>query len=277
MPDIFRQLNADNGVLYTWYEAMHTRIDLILCDRSENHCQETAHQIKQEIARLEKIADRFNPDSELYLLNRTACLHPVVVSEELFHILSDCFDLYERTCQCFDITVQSTIQQEDRVGCVIMDQDQQTVYFSKQGITLDLCGYIKGYTLDKIRTILKEQSIQDALISLGTSSVLAIGNHPAGKGWMVNEVLLTDEVLTTSGNNRTDRQHIRNPRNGEFITGQKEISVITPTGAEGEALSTALFAATPAEQSCILANFSKKYVTTCNLCTNNHDKHTLPL
>ncbi len=58
----------------------------------------------------------------------------------------------------------------------------------------------KGYALETIKSILNECVIENALINMGNSSVLALGNHPVGTGWKVNNILLHNECLTTSGN-----------------------------------------------------------------------------
>lgn len=271
MENLFRLLNDDKGVFYGWYEAMHTRVDVILCNQTESKCIAVVQRIKQEIDQLERIANRFNKESELSFLNHTAGIRPVMVSNELYTILSDCIKLHRQTCGCFDIAIQSTAGIEDRMGHIVMNDTHQTVMFSVQGVTLDLCGYIKGYALDIIREVLTAEQIPDALVSLGSSSVLAMGDHPAGEGWKVDldfpltdaqlspGILLKNQVLTTSGNNRIDRKHIRHPQTGQWITGVQGVSVVTPTGAEGEALSIALLVATPVERAKILATFPYPY------------------
>ena len=77
---------------------------------------------------------------------------------------------------------------------------------------------------------------------MGNSSVLALGNHPVGSGWKVNNILLHDECLTTSGNDSPERRHIVSPRNGKLVEGVQQIAVVTSNGAIGEILSTALSA-----------------------------------
>ena len=246
MQNIFKQLHGEKGVLYSWYEAMHTRIDLIICNKTKEESILITQLIEKEIQRIEKVSNRFDETSELFKLNQTAHIKPVSVSDELYSILSDCCDLHVQTCQCFDITIQSVPQLTNRMGKLIMDDIQKTVYFTRKGISLDLCGYIKGYALDCIRKILETNHISDALINLGNSSILAIGNQPLGQGWKIElgspnfnatidkSIILKNEILTTSGNKRAKRK-------------------------EGEALSTALFVATEQERLKILANFSFPY------------------
>ena len=157
------------------------------------------------------------------------------------------------------------------MGKLIMDDIQKTVYFTRKGISLDLCGYIKGYALDCIRKILETNHISDALINLGNSSILAIGNQPLGQGWKIElgspnfnatidkSIILKNEILTTSRNKRAKQKHIKHPITNQWITGIREVSVVTSTGKEGEALSTALFVATEQERLKILVNFSFPY------------------
>jgi thiamine biosynthesis lipoprotein ApbE len=48
-----------------------------------------------------------------------------------------------------------------------------------------LNGFAKGYALRAVAHILQENSVHNALISMGNSSVLATGKHPNGTGWSV--------------------------------------------------------------------------------------------
>ena len=68
----------------------------------------------------------------------------------------------------------------------IYTPEAQSVFFQQAGTTINLSGFLKGYALDKIREILKVHIIANALINMGNSSVLALGNHPVGTGWKVS-------------------------------------------------------------------------------------------
>jgi thiamine biosynthesis lipoprotein len=80
-------------------------------------------------------------------------------------------------------------------------------------------------------------------------SILAIGNHPHGKGWKIsspethltNDVLLFNECLTTSGNRNHPKWPIVNPKTGECQTKRESVSVVTDDPAVGEVLSTTLY------------------------------------
>ena len=265
--------DEEKGMLYAWFMAMHTRIDIILCHKPEEELKDVARRIKFELTELEKLANYYDTESELYKLNQHASDHPVTVSKELYGMINTALQYRASTLGCFNISVQSLNYHSDTWRNIKLLPDFTSIYFQEPGIRIDLSGFLKGYALDKIKGILAENEITDALISLGNSSVLAIGNHPHGEGWKVGfnhslaatdrkEVLLRNECLTTSGNDSKERKHIISPIKGKPVEGMKHIAVVTTGGAEGEVLSTALFVATPEERNKILESFDVKTVYT---------------
>jgi thiamine biosynthesis lipoprotein len=233
---------------------MHTRIDLLLHGKPEAELQSLVVRISETLQELEKIANYFDPASELSRVNDEAHQHPVTVGDDLFRILSLCKTFNRRTEGCFDITIQSDPYHEKTAESFHLDETHSSVFFDYPGIRLDLSGFLKGYALDKVKMVLDNQALPDALINFGNSSVMALGNHPNGKGWKVSvaasgeEFLLHDECLTTSGNDSDERKHIISPQTGKYVKGRKCVSVVTSDGAWGEALSIALFVATPEQQ-----------------------------
>ena len=109
---------------------------------------------------------------------------------------------------------------------------------------------------------------------MGNSSVLALGNHPAGTGWKVSfgdqasttknyktqSILLNNECLTTSGNNSDDRKHIISPSSGKPLEGVRQVTVVTDDGTTGEILSTSLFVANQKQRELITSEFLPKRV-----------------
>lgn len=167
----------------------------------------------------------------------------VVLSEELYSMIDLCLEYNGKTLGCFDITVHSENYNQNTIQSVHLSAEDHSIYFSRPGVAVNLSGFLKGYALETIKSILNECVIENALINMGNSSVLALGNHPVGTGWKVNNILLHNECLTTSGNDSPERRHIISPRNGKLVEGARQISVVTTNGAIGEILSTALFAA----------------------------------
>lgn len=244
---------------------MHTRIDLMLCNRPENESKEIIQLIYSEINHLETLGNYFDPQSELFFVNRNASKESVQISPELFSVINQCVDYNKSTEGCFDITVESEKHDKSFISSLKMYPEKSQIYFEKETLKINLSGFLKGYALDKTRIILQNNGITDALINIGNSSVMALGNHPYGEGWKIDNslrdfeaqggIVLRDNCLTTSGNNTDTKKHIISPDTGKHIEGQRTISVVTEKGTEGEVLSTALFVASPEQQRKIQENF----------------------
>lgn len=214
------------GILYAWFSAMHTRVDIALVSvLDEAVLVGVAERIRDRIAEIERIGNCFDPQSELSRLNRGEIFREEV-DEELAHILSLCNEWKTKTGGLFDVAFSGTI---------------------------NLSGFLKGYALDEVRPILEESGVVNALINLGNSSILALGNQPGyTDGWHINALnsslpleglgeALFNQCLTTSGNDTADRRHIVNPITGQLIEGFRQVSVITDSGAEGEVMATVKF------------------------------------
>ena len=245
----------NHGLLYSWFAAMHTRVDVLLHGKPEAELQALIHQIAKKLHQLEKTANYFDSTSELSNINRCAHLQPQQISCDLFRMISLCIEYTGKTEGCFDTTIHSENHSSETVQSILLDEERSTVYFNRQGICLDLSGFLKGYALDEVRNIIFAHSLENALINLGNSSVMALGNHPHSEGWKVKtalqafgsankEFILRNECLTTSGNDTPHRRHIICPDTGKYMEGLKAVSVVTSNATEGEVLSLAFFVAT---------------------------------
>lgn len=184
---VYRSSHEGDGLFYAWFLSMHTRVDIILCSRkSEEELLLTVNHIYDVLCQLEKTANYYDPTSELAYVNRTAATSPVVLSEELYAMIDLCLEYNIKTLGCFDITVLSNNYDRNTIHSVQLSAEERSVFFRQSGVTLNLSGFLKGYALEKIKSILKESMIENALINMGNSSVLALGNHPMGKGWKIN-------------------------------------------------------------------------------------------
>ena len=262
---IFKNIAPGEGLLYAWFGAMHTRVDIAICGEKENDMLAVIGKIYDSVSRLEKIANYYDPDSKLSKLNDVPAGVRTEVCEELLSMLYLSMHYNELTSGRFDVCVRSLDYSADMTDNVEIDLEKGTILKRVYGIRFDLSGFLKGYALDQLRTILNNYACRDVLLSIGNSSVLALGNHPYGKGWRVSytensdsnlEIDLHDQCLTTSGNDSSERRHIIDPVRRTMIEGKECVSVVTSGGAEGEALSTAMFVERdPIERERILNNF----------------------
>jgi thiamine biosynthesis lipoprotein len=100
---------------------------------------------------------------------------------------------------------------------------------------------------------LKKNNLHSALVSLGSSSMTAVGAPPKADGWKLAikdprdgksalaEVVLRDgESLGTSGtyeHRKGKRSHLVDPRTGQAITATASVTVISRSGEDSDALT----------------------------------------
>lgn len=144
---------------------------------------------------------------------------------------------------------------------VELDESAGTIHFTKPGVELNLGSIGKGYALDRAAELLAAAEIADFLWHGGQSSVLARGTSAGNaRGWSVGirdpvrsdrrlaEIDLCDRALSTSGSGVQFFRHggkryghILDPRTGWPAEGMFSATVVAPTAAEADALSTAFY------------------------------------
>lgn len=144
-----------------------------------------------------------------------------------------------------------------------LDATTSSVRFLKRGVQINLGSIGKGYALDRCAELLAAEGINDFLLHGGNSSVLGRGAHGSlahDQGWSVGvrdplhpgrrlgQLRLKDRALATSGSgtqffHHDGRRygHILDPRSGWPAEGVLSVSVLAPTAAEADALSTAFY------------------------------------
>lgn len=138
-----------------------------------------------------------------------------------------------------------------------------TVRFTRPGMMLDPGGIGKGFALDVAAQTIRDAGIVSALLHGGTSSVCAIGSPPDAEAWKVAVerpapdaekpggilavVPLRDQSLSVSavwgkGFEAGGRfyGHVIDPRRGEPVDVALLAAVVTASGTDAEAFSTAL-------------------------------------
>ena len=248
--------------------------------------EETAQQWMQlsfdEIDRIEDLLSNYRPSSELSRISREAGMHPVTTDPETFAFLQKAFEWSRRSNGSFDITVgplmrawgfffhQGRIPERAELTAlkkktgwsnVHLEASTRTVSFTNgTSMELDPGGIGKGYAVDRIVTLLREQHVTAALISAGTSTIYALGAPPTSKGWLVNipdpahdgailsTITLSDSSLSTSA--CTEKFfvkdghrycHILNPHTMRPVENMLQTAIVSPSATDSDALSTATF------------------------------------
>jgi thiamine biosynthesis lipoprotein len=214
-------------------DAMGATFSIVLYGSDETSMNQAIDAAFEEVQRLDELLSNYKPTSEWSRINREAAAHPVAVSPELFHLLSDCLEYSRASEGTFDLTVGPLMRawgffSGDRqvpspellretlelVGYqhVQLNSRGRTVRFDRRGVEIDPGGVGKGYAVDRMVEILRARGFRDALVAASGSSIFALGN-PAEepRGWPISiadpwdhrrnaaQVFLKNESLSTSG------------------------------------------------------------------------------
>ena len=145
---------------------------------------------------------------------------------------------------------------------VSLDAERRAVRLLRPGVKINLGSIGKGYALDRMADRLAaSHGVRHVLIHGGSSSVVARGDaHGDGRGWAVRirhpvdtsahlaEVRLRNQALGTSAATFQHLEHqgrrlghILDPRTGWPASGVSSASVVAPSAALADALSTAFY------------------------------------
>ena len=241
IPRIVRQLPDGATAMYAWFQAMHTRVDILLRHTGPAACdlmQRAIDEMREVIASLEQAGNCFSPGSELFRLNHLNVGERMELSPALFDILSECIRYQRLTEGLFDVSVDPACHRGGMLPYLDL-RDDHTASRLIADITLNLSGFLKGYALDRMREVVKQHGIHDALLNMGNSSIMSLGDVPFH---------LKNGCLTTSGNTTGHPSHIINPRSGQYVQGERSVTVMTDNGTDGEVASTVMFICQPEEK-----------------------------
>ena len=165
------------------------------------------------------------------------------------------------------------------INHVVIDEDACTVTLTDPAMTLDVGAVAKGYAVEMVARTLEEKGISGYVLNVG-GNVRTVGGKPDGSGWTVGienpqedgedylaYLSLAGQSLVTSGSyqryyvvNGKSYHHIIHPDTLMPAEGYLSVSVVTPSSADGDALSTALFCMTVEEGMALVATLPETEV-----------------
>ena len=230
-----------------------------------------------EVSKVEGAASLWRPGTELAEAHaRAAAGESVVLSETLGDLVREALRAAELTGGTYSPAVGALVASYDLrgKGCwpsdaqrlravslarpegVRYDPPTRTLHLDA-GVTLDLDGIAKGFALDRAAAALRARSVTDALLNFG-GQLLVIGppngaparealvGSPFEPGASVLSIRIRDASLSTSANTERVRLvagreagHLLDPRTGDLVRLPGSVTVLAPTGAMADALSTA--------------------------------------
>ena len=243
---------------------------------------DAASEVLERVHDLEAVMSVYRSESPMSRANTAAAQHDVVLEETLFEVVSLACRIAEETGGAFDPTTGPLVelwrearesgqvpddQQVQRVRGlggledVAIDARARSIRYRRPGVELNLGGIGKGFALDRIGAELLGAGVEQFLLHGGHSSLLARGGHAEHAGWPVGirnplfparrlaTLLLCQQAMSTSGSGIESYRiggrrfsDILDPRTGWPAEGMLSVTVLAPTAAEADALSTAFFA-----------------------------------
>ena len=253
----------------------HAEIELVGVGEAE--ARPVLAAVEAEIARLEGIFSLYRQDSALARLNRNGALADP--PPELLEVLALSRAVHRQTGGLFDPTVQPLFafyaewftkprrahllpdMRElapvlARVGMDKVTFDDTRITFARPGMALTLNGIAQGYITDRIAVLLKSHGYGNMLLDIG--EIQAVGKGLNGAGWEVGirkgvsgpelaeRLILTDKAVATSMmlgttfDQHGQAGHILHPRKGLDRNYNSRASVVHPSAAFADAMSTAV-------------------------------------
>lgn len=254
------------------FRAMGTSMEMLLDAADGREARAALGAARAEVDRLERLLSRFRPDSELSRLNRARRMR---IGPDLARVLRAALELRRRTGGRFDPTVGRAVTASgyDRsferlapdpapagdprpAGGVVVLDDRWGWVALGPGVDLDLGAIAKGDAADRACAVLAAAG--PCLVNAGGDLVVS-GPRADGEPWPVGlevpegdlAVQLGSGALATSGTDRRRWQragrtlhHAVEPRLGRTATTDLvRATAVAPTGAEADAIATALLVA----------------------------------
>jgi len=234
-------------------------------------------EIDTRLKQINKIFSTWDVFSELSLLNRKPVNQWIVVSDELFFILSESQNLYQQTDGYFDPGIGRLIDLWG-FGAVKVDQKPSRAQVSEilqhssiqhlrfklgmvkkiRDIHINLSAIVKGYAVDEIAKLLSAKNSRHYLVEIG-GEVVARGQN-GDKDWTLGieqpaggepiSLKLKNQAIATSGNYRNyfvwenkQYMHILEPDSGlPAKSDLASVSVLHDKAMMADAYATAMMA-----------------------------------
>ncbi len=274
------RVRADSGVHLVM--GTFARVVAITDDvATGNQCVESA---LDEIHNVDNLMSDYKEDSEITRINRNAFARPVKVGLATFEVIERSVEFSRLTDGAFDVTVgpfvklfrtardtgqaptpEQIADAKAKVGYekLVLNDEEKTIRFTVEGMSLDLGGIAKGYAVDKAIEAVQKLGALGAMVDLG-GNVRCFGTPPQGKKtWTIGlqdpntdnaaasglllKLHLSHESVATSGDYQQfaiidgkKQSHIIDRRTGKGAEGLSSVTIIAPNATDADALSTAV-------------------------------------
>jgi thiamine biosynthesis lipoprotein len=249
------------------------------------------NDIFNKIREIENFMSVNIPASDVSRINAAAGIEPVSVHEEVFTVIERAIYFAEISNGAFDLTVgpltalwginigTPKVPSQEEIDSVLplinfrdieLDANIKSVFLKRSGMALDLGGIAKGFAADEAAAIIKNSSVDRAIIDLG-GNILVLGENKEKRPWRVgiqnplerrgeylgvlqltpagNKGTIFGQTIVTSGiyerafeADGKSYHHIFSPLSGCPVENEfYSVTIIAHNSMDADALSTAVF------------------------------------
>jgi FAD:protein FMN transferase len=258
------------------FKALGTEIGIwIVCDEEKDSSKELK-KLEEYYLEKEKILSRFNPDSELSVLNKNPGKFQKA-SEDILYLSQKSLEYFELSRGFFDpriLEILEKIGYKNDFYSSDFNKEKSESNLAKEysnlkedlkikenevffGRKMDFSGIAKGYITDKASEILRNKGYENFLLDSG-GDMFASGKNEEGMDWEIAlegfpedkfSLKIPNEGIATSGiarrkweNNGKKFHHLINPKNPEnFSFELKSATVIESNTEKADAFAKTLF------------------------------------
>jgi thiamine biosynthesis lipoprotein len=260
------------------HQAMATTFEIVVQYEDKSYARGAAKAAFDELDRIEGELSRYIETSDVARLNNLPAARPLLLGLDTFECLKISAEIHVATAGAFDVTVGFLVdcwrdkekkprtpspqelefaREHTGMHRLLFDEATHAVALTDSPVRVDLGGVGKGYGVDRMAEMLREWSIDRALIHGGFSSVLALDAPEGAAGWPVTLSHPADrsrtlarlqlERIAVSGSGLEKGRHIIDPRSGRPAEGKIAAWSIAPDAARADCLSTAFMVMTGEE------------------------------
>ncbi|MCE5252376.1 FAD:protein FMN transferase [bacterium] len=233
-----------------------------------------------EGVRIEHIMEPLKGSGELWKINASKDVSEWTVGDDLWRVLERSRYFYELSGGAFDPTIAQVkwlwdfegdghipdmrdIQEKLRsVGFSHVELNDHHIRFGNPETRLDLGGVAKGYAVDRMVAVLKENGVKSGLVNAG-GDIYYFGKKPGNADWVIgvrhprlSRTIMIDTMpfptVATSGDyerffikDGVRYHHILDPSNGYPARGCISVTVWAENAMDADILSTTIFVLGP--------------------------------
>lgn len=278
------------------FGVMGTVASVMAGSGEQDRCRSYADMALKRMREIETALSIYSPTSDLSRLNSAAGKGLIPAEGHLRVTLGLSLVYGALTHGAFDVTVGPVVKawgfsggrKPDKVlSASLLEEKRALVGYtnlvlkdgacglSRSGMVVDLGGMAKGYAVDVSCRDLRKAGARNFVVNLG-GNMRCYGKPEAGRPWRIGvrdplrpaatigRVELEDGMaVATSGNYERFVEiegkryaHIIDPRTGWPVSGMAGVTVVAPSAATADALSTSLFVLGPDEGGRVLTLFT---------------------